>query len=41
MVDEIRLLTFKEMKSLFPDCEIIKERFLFFTKSYIAVRKYD
>jgi len=41
MVDEIRLLTFREMKSLFPDCRIIKERFLFFTKSYIAVRKND
>jgi hypothetical protein len=39
LVDEIRLLTYKEMKSLFPDCEIRKEKFLFMTKSYIAVRK--
>ena len=38
MVDELRLLTYDEMKQLFPDCEIIKERFLFMTKSYIAVR---
>lgn len=38
MVDELRLLTYREMKILFPDCKIIKERFLFFTKCYIAVR---
>ncbi len=39
MVEEIRLIGFKEMKELFPDCEIIRERFLgVFTKSYIAVR---
>jgi hypothetical protein len=36
---EIRLLNFREMQQLFPDCEIRKERFLFFVKSYIAVRK--
>lgn len=37
-VDEIRLLTLKEMKELFPDCKILVERFLFMPKSYIAVR---
>lgn len=38
-VNDIRLLTLAEMKELFPDCTILKERFLFFfTKSYIAVR---
>lgn len=35
---ERRLLTHKEMKTLFPDCRIIRERFLFLTKAYIAVR---
>ncbi len=35
---EVRLLTFAEMQSLFPDCRIIRERFLGLTKSYIAVR---
>ncbi len=35
---ERRLLSFKEMKILFPDCRIIKEKFLFMTKSYIAVK---
>ena len=38
LVDEYRLLTLKEMKELFPDCEIRRERFLGLTKSYIAVR---
>src|SRR5262249_4530992 len=36
---ETRLLTFREMKELFPDCEIMKERWLFITKSYIALRR--
>ncbi len=40
MLNEIRLLSFKEMQQLFPDCEIIKEPFfMIFTKSYIAFRK--
>ncbi len=39
IVDEIRLLTHKEMKILFPGCKIYKERFLgFFVKSYTAYR---
>jgi hypothetical protein len=37
-VGEVRLLSYREMKELFADCRIIRERFLFFTKSYIAVR---
>jgi len=37
-VEEIRLVTFKEMQVLFPDCEIEREKFLFLTKSYIAIR---
>jgi hypothetical protein len=36
---EIHLLTLVEMKSLFPDCEIIREKFLGLTKSLILVRK--
>ena len=39
LINGIRLLTYKEMKELFPDCEILRERFLGMTKSYIAVRK--
>ena len=39
MFDEIRLLDEKDMRELFPDAEIRREKFLFFTKSLIAVRK--
>ncbi len=40
VIAEIRLLSFKEFQSLFPNCEILRERFLgIFTKSYIAVRR--
>ena len=39
LLEEIRLLNFKEMKQLFPDCIIEKENFLFFTKCYVAIRK--
>jgi hypothetical protein len=35
---EVRLLNYREMCELFPDCEIRRERFLGLTKSYIAVR---
>jgi len=39
---EVRLLTYREMQQLFPDCRIERERFLWlFTKSYIAVRDAD
>lgn len=37
-LDEIRLLTYREMQQLFPDCRILRERFLGMTKSFIAVR---
>jgi len=36
-LDEVRLLTYKEMRSLFPQCRILREKFLFLNKSYIAV----
>lgn len=39
-VNSIRLLTRKEMETLFPDCEILTERLLgLFPKSYVAVRR--
>jgi len=38
IVDEVRLLTCREIKLLFPDCRILRERLCGFTKSYIAVR---
>lgn len=37
-VDGIRLLTLAEMRTLFPDCEILRERWMGMTKSFIAVR---
>jgi SAM-dependent methyltransferase len=37
-LEEVRLLKFAEMQTLFPDCTILRERFLGMTKSYIAVR---
>lgn len=39
LVDEIRLLTYADMQRLFPDCEILVERFCFWPKAYIAVRR--
>ncbi len=38
-LDTTRLLSHAELKRLFPDCEIVRERFLGFTKSFVAVRK--
>lgn len=37
-LDDIRLLTYDDMRRLFPDCTILRERFLGLTKSLIAVR---
>jgi hypothetical protein len=39
LLAELRLLTYKEMKQLFPDCEIRVERFLGMEKAYIAIRQ--
>jgi hypothetical protein len=39
LIDEVRLLSITEMKQLFPDCEIHRERVFGFVKSLIAVRK--
>jgi len=41
IVDEVRLLTYREVKQLFPDCLILKERVLGLTKSYIAIRGFN
>lgn len=38
LADELRLLTFREVKELFPDCEIIREKWFGLTKSFVAVR---
>jgi hypothetical protein len=41
-IDSTRLLTKSQMKSLFPDCQILTERlFWLFPKSYVAVRQSD
>ncbi len=37
--EQIRLLSAGDMRRLFPDAQIRKERFLLFTKSLIAVRR--
>ncbi|MEO6807231.1 MAG: class I SAM-dependent methyltransferase [Edaphobacter sp.] len=38
IIDEVRLLTYKDVRQLFPDCQILRERVFGLTKSYIAVR---
>jgi hypothetical protein len=38
IVDEVRLLTYREFADLFPDCRILRERICGITKSYVAVR---
>jgi hypothetical protein len=39
LLNEIRLLSEREMQMLFPDCTIVVERFLGIPKSYIALRQ--
>ena len=39
-IESTRLLTYRELESLFPDCNIMRERFLGLTKSYIVVRNH-
>jgi hypothetical protein len=40
LFDELRLLTHRELRELFPDCEIHRERWLGMTKSFIAIRRH-
>jgi len=40
LFDELRLLTYRELRELFPDCEIHRERWLGMTKSFIAIRRH-
>jgi len=40
-LNEVRLLSFGEMKLLFPDCVILKESFLGLCKSYVATKTAD
>jgi hypothetical protein len=39
LIDELRLLTYEEMQTLFPDCLITRERLGGLTKSLTAVRR--
>jgi len=39
ILDEIRFAQLRRNEAAFPDCIILKEKFLFFTKCFIAVRK--
>jgi hypothetical protein len=39
LIDEYRLLSYREMRELFPDAEIRRERFMLMTRSYLAVRR--
>jgi len=39
LAEELRLLSFREMQSLFPDCEIHREKWFGLTKSFVAVRR--
>jgi hypothetical protein len=38
LIDEYRPLSRRELRELFPDCEIRRERFAGLTKSYVVVR---
>lgn len=39
LAEELRLLSGKELKELFPDCEIHRERLFGMTKSFMVVRR--
>ena len=37
IIDSIKLLTYRQLKNLFPDSVIIREKFLIFTKSFLII----
>jgi hypothetical protein len=39
LADGLRLLSYREVRELFPDCEIHREKMFGFTKSFIAIRR--
>lgn len=39
LANELRFLSYREMKELFPDCQIYKEKWFGMTKSFIAIRR--
>lgn len=38
-VDQTRLLSYREIKHIFPDCTIKRERIMFMTKAYLVLKK--
>jgi hypothetical protein len=38
LFDQVRLLSHREMQTFFPDCDILREKLLGLTKSFVAVR---
>jgi hypothetical protein len=40
LAQELRLLSLREFKELFPDCEIYREKWFGLTKSFIAIRRW-
>ncbi len=41
VIDKIRLLSYKELRLVFPDCSVIKEKVLFFAKSFYIIQGID
>ena len=39
LANELRLLGLREVRELFPDCEIHREKWFGFTKSFVAIRR--
>ena len=39
LANELRLLSYRELRTLFPDAEIYREKWFGLTKSFIAIRR--